>query len=156
MVLGDVAVRHPATRVRDVEQDVDGLAGADEDGVLPDEVGLRDAVAGEDDEAAGAVDVERVVHRMVRVHLVDEPELDAVADRELPVDPVVGRAGVAVDEHPAHVRGRRQAVDLDHVVLPLDPAGVVPVLVVVVAVSRSLLVRRRAPASCSCASCPCP
>src|ERR1044072_1953622 len=30
MVLGDVAVRHPPTRIRDVEQDVDGLAGANE------------------------------------------------------------------------------------------------------------------------------
>ena len=98
--------------------------GADEHGVLPDEVGLRNAVAGEDDEAAGAVDVERMVHRVVRVHLVDEPELDAVADRELPIDPVIGGTGVAVDELPAHVGRRRQPVDLDHVVLPLDPARV--------------------------------
>src|SRR5687768_3567766 len=58
-VLGDVAVGHPAAGVGDVEEDVDGLAGADEDGVLPDQVGLRLAVAGEDEEAARAVDVER-------------------------------------------------------------------------------------------------
>jgi hypothetical protein len=44
-VLGDVAVSHPAPRVRDVEQDVDRLAGTDEDRVLPDEVGLDDVVA---------------------------------------------------------------------------------------------------------------
>ena len=68
--------------VGDVEQDVHRLAGSHEHRVLPDEVGLRDAVAGQDDEAAGAVDVERVVHRVVGVHLVDEPQLDLVADRE--------------------------------------------------------------------------
>jgi hypothetical protein len=44
-MLGDVAVRHPPARVGDVEQDVDGLAGADEDRVLPDEVRLDDLVA---------------------------------------------------------------------------------------------------------------
>ena len=41
VVLGDVAVGHPAPGVGDVEQDVDGLAGADEHGVLPDQVRLR-------------------------------------------------------------------------------------------------------------------
>src|SRR5437868_10665347 len=30
VMLGDVAVRHPPARIRDVEQDVDGLASADE------------------------------------------------------------------------------------------------------------------------------
>ena len=38
------------------------------------------AVAGEDEEAARAVDVERVVHRVVGVHLVDQPDLHPVAD----------------------------------------------------------------------------
>ncbi len=47
MVLGDVAVRHPAARVRDVEQDVDGLAGADEHCVLPHEVRFDGVVARE-------------------------------------------------------------------------------------------------------------
>ena len=112
----------------DVEEDVDGLAGRDEHGVLPDEVGLGDAVAGEDEEAAGAVDVERMVHRVVRVHLVDDPDLDLVADAEAPVDPMPFRSGVSVDELPAHVRWGGDAVDLEHVVLPLDPAGVVAVL----------------------------
>src|SRR4051812_49180074 len=65
MVLGDVAVRHPAAGVGDVEQDVDDLAGAHEHRVGPDEVGVLDAVAAEDEEAARAVDVEGVVHRMV-------------------------------------------------------------------------------------------
>src|SRR5688500_4375492 len=34
VVLGDVAVRHPPAGVADVEEDVDGLAGADQHGVL--------------------------------------------------------------------------------------------------------------------------
>ena len=51
MVLGDVAVGHPAARIGDVEQDVDRLARLDEHGVLPDEVLLRSTVSGEDDEA---------------------------------------------------------------------------------------------------------
>ena len=86
VVLGDVAVRHPHAGVGDVEQDVDDLAGPHEHGVLPHQVGLELAVAGEDQEAPGAVDVEGVVHRVVGVHLVDQPDLHPVADRELPVD----------------------------------------------------------------------
>jgi hypothetical protein len=43
------------------------------------------------------VDVERVVHRVVGVHLVDEPELDLVADAERQ-SIARCRAGVAVDE----------------------------------------------------------
>ena len=89
------------TGVGHVEQDVDGLAGAHEDGVLPDEVLLGGVRRGEDEEAAGAVDVEGVVHRVVGVHLVDQPDLDLVADPELPVDRVVHRACLAVDELPA-------------------------------------------------------
>src|ERR1041384_8175748 len=46
---------------RDVEQDVDDLAGADEHGVLSHEILLACSVAGEDDEAAGPVDVEGVM-----------------------------------------------------------------------------------------------
>ena len=65
VVLGDVAVGHPATRVCDVEQDVDNLAGADQDRVLPNEVRLDDVVAREDQESAGPVNVERVRHRMI-------------------------------------------------------------------------------------------
>ena len=52
-MFGDVAVSHPAAGVGDVEQDVDGLAGPDEDRVLPDEVRLDDVVAREDQESAG-------------------------------------------------------------------------------------------------------
>ena len=59
---------------------------ADQDGVLPDQVGLGRAVAGQDQEASGAVQVERVVHRVVGVHLVDQPDLHPVPDGEPPVD----------------------------------------------------------------------
>src|SRR2546423_8028759 len=58
VVLGDVAVRHPDADVGDVQQDVDRLAGADEHGVLPDQAGLDRPIAREDQEAAGAVDME--------------------------------------------------------------------------------------------------
>ena len=66
------------------------------------------------------MDVEGVGHRMVGVHFVDEADLHLVADPERPVDLSVLGAGFAVDELPAHVRRRRHAVDLDHVVFPLD------------------------------------
>src|SRR5256885_1414634 len=65
VVLGDVAVRHPEADVGDVQQDVDRLAGADQHGVLPDQAGLDRPIAGQDQEAAGAVNMERVVHWMV-------------------------------------------------------------------------------------------
>ena len=35
VVLGDVAMRHPPSRIRDFEQDVDRLAGRDQHGVFP-------------------------------------------------------------------------------------------------------------------------
>src|ERR671937_3117401 len=65
VMLGDVAVSHPAPGIRDVEQDVDDLAGAHQHGVLPDEVRLDDVVAREDHEPARPMDVERVRHRMI-------------------------------------------------------------------------------------------
>ena len=123
VVFGDVAVRHPQAGVGDVEQDVDGLAGANEHGVLPGQVGFGDPVSGEDEEAAGAVDVEGVVHGMVGVHLVEQSDLDLVADLEAPVDRVVLGSRCAVNQLPAHVGGSRDPVDLDHVVFPLDASG---------------------------------
>src|SRR5690242_13352858 len=72
VMLRDVAVRHPATGIGDVEQHIDDLAGGDEDCVLPDKIRLRGSIAGEDEEAARAVDVKGMVHWMVGVHLVDE------------------------------------------------------------------------------------
>ena len=142
VVLGDVAVRHPAAGVGDLEQDVDRLAGADEHRVAPHEVRLDLAVAGEDEEPPGTVDVERVVHRVVGVHLVDQADLHPVADPELPGDVVVRGVGRAIDQLPAGVRRRRDLVDLDHVVLPLDPirGGVVVAVPVAVLVVVAVLV----------------
>ena len=95
VVLGDVAVRHPQPGIGDVQQDVDGLARAQQHGVLPHQVRLRLAVPGQDEEPAGAVDVERVVHRVVGVHLVDQPDLHPVTDGERPADGAVHRPGLA-------------------------------------------------------------
>ena len=131
MVLGDVAVRHPETRVRDVQEDVDDLAGTHQHRVLPHEILLGDAVAGKDDEAARAVDMERVVHRVVGIHLVHKSQLDLVADAELPGDRIVDCSGRSIDEVLAHVRGCRQPVDVDHVVFPLDAASVAQLVAVV-------------------------
>ena len=66
-------------------------AGTHEHGVFPDQIGLRLAVPRENEETARAVDVEWVVHRMVRFHFVDQSDLYPVADTEGPVDrPVLG------------------------------------------------------------------
>jgi hypothetical protein len=89
---------------RDVEDDAHRLARAYQDGVLPHEVRLWDVIASDDEEAAGAVDVEGVVHRVVAVHGVDESHLHPVADTERPVDGVIG-LGVLVDQLPDHVGG---------------------------------------------------
>ena len=73
---------------------------------------------------------------MVAGHLVEEPELDPVADAEAPVDRLVLGARLAVDDLPAHVRRRRHPIDLDHVVFPLDPvSGGVAVAAVLMAVA---------------------
>src|SRR5436190_21308313 len=63
VVLGYVAVRHPAAGVRDLEHDVHAFAGADQHGVLPHQVVLLYAVAVEDMAATRALQVERVVLR---------------------------------------------------------------------------------------------
>src|SRR5215207_2141098 len=81
-VLGNMAVGHPQPRVGDVEQDVHHLAGADQHGVLPDQVGLGHPVAGQDQEPPGAVQVEGVVHGVIGVHLIHQLELDPLADPE--------------------------------------------------------------------------
>ena len=144
-MLGDVTVRHPPSWIRDVEEDVDRFPGADENGVLPDEVRLLDAVPCENEKSPCAVNVERVRHRMVGVHLVDEADLDLITDAEFPVDAGVFGSGVAIDELPTHVRGRGLPIHLDHVVFPLDSVrgvvrvGGLAVLMVVTAVVAVLV-----------------
>ena len=62
-----------------------------------------------------------------------------VADLEPPRDAVALGAGRAVDQLPARVRRRGGPVDLDHVVLPLDPAGRGVVVAVAVGVRRVIV-----------------
>src|SRR4029453_10043407 len=85
--------------------------------------------------------MEGMRHRMVRVHLVDEADLDLAADAEAPGDGPVLRTRWAVHELPAHVRRSGYPVHLDHVVLPLDAVGsIVSVPVGIVVVLRVMLV----------------
>ena len=51
VVFGDVAVRHPHTGIRHVEEDVDGLVRTDEDRVLPNQILLGQMISGEHEEA---------------------------------------------------------------------------------------------------------
>src|SRR6476659_10984345 len=102
-MLGDVTVRHPPPGVCDIEEDVDRFPSADEHGVFPDEIRLLDAVSCKNEKSPCAVNVERVRHRMVGVHLVDEADLDLITTSEVPVDGGIFGAGVAIDELPAHV-----------------------------------------------------
>jgi hypothetical protein len=83
-MLGDVAVRHPDARMRDVEKKVDSLASGHKDRVLPRQVGFSRAVSCQNQEAARAVYVKRMVHRVVGIHFVDQAKLDAIADAESP------------------------------------------------------------------------
>src|SRR5215216_3831643 len=78
---------------------------------------------------------------MVGVHFIDQPDLDSVADGEPPVDGGAVGAGGPVEEPPVHGGAGGLAVDLDHVVFPLDAlsapvahAAVVHVAVIHVAV----------------------
>ena len=102
VMFGDMAVRHPDAGVGDVEQDIHRLPGSYEHGVLPHEVLLCRAVPCEHDEPASPMDMKRVVHRVVGVHLVDQPQLDLIADAEVPVDRVVGGTGVSIDYRAYH------------------------------------------------------
>src|SRR5215213_8982733 len=57
---------------------------------------------------------------MVGGHFIDQPDLDSVADGELPVDGGAVGTGGPVQEPPVHGGAGGLAVDLDHVVFPLD------------------------------------
>ena len=62
-------------RVGDVEQDVDGLPGAHQHGVLPDQVGFGDPLHGPAPGSGRRRAVERVAHWKVGAHLVDQSDL---------------------------------------------------------------------------------
>jgi len=64
--------------------------------------------------------VEWVVHRVIGFHLVDQSDLDSIADTEAPRDRAILRPSVAIDQLPDHVAGVRGAVDLGHEVFPLQ------------------------------------
>src|SRR3954462_91202 len=139
-VLGDVAVCHPQSWIGDVEQDVHGLSRSNQNGVLPHEVGLRLAVTREHQEASSSVHVERMVHRMVRLYLVHEPDLHSITNGERPRDGTVLRTGLPVDEHPSHIAGLRGAVDLRHQVFPFESVAWLVMLLMSVG---SIIVRGR-------------
>ena len=90
--------------------------------------------------------VEWVVHRVVGVHLVDQADLDPIADPESPGDGVVLLSARSVHQLPAGVGRGREAVDVDHVVFQLDPIGLMlmvagPVRVMMMLIGRSALMR---------------
>src|SRR5918996_2505764 len=132
-MLSDVAVRHPQTWVRQVQEDVHRLAGAQENGVLPNQVVFSSTVPRQDQETSRAVDVERMVHGMIRaLHLVHEPDLDALVELEVPRDLMVYRAGFLIDQLPDHVAEVRLPVDVRHEVLPFEAVPAVAVSVVII------------------------
>src|SRR5215218_9233260 len=57
---------------------------------------------------------------MVGRHFIDQPDLDSVADAESPVDGGAVGTGGPIEEPPMHGGAGALAVDLDHIVLPLD------------------------------------
>ena len=65
VMLGDVTVRHPKSRVGYVEQDVDGSPVRTEHGSFQTRLAFCLAISRENDEPSGAMDVERVMHRVV-------------------------------------------------------------------------------------------
>ena len=82
------------------------------------------------------MDVERVVHRVIRLHLVDESDLHAIAHGERPPDGAVLGAVVPVDEHPSHVAGLGCTIDLGHQVFPLESVALFFVLLMVLVTGR--------------------
>src|SRR3989344_7688287 len=91
-VLGNVTVCHPLARIGDIEEDIDILASRDQYRIFPDEIGLWYAIAVEYQKLL-AVEMHRVLHRVSRVGVVRDPDLDDIAHFELPVDVHIFLAG---------------------------------------------------------------
>src|SRR5207245_7518220 len=82
-MLGYVTMGHPRPGIRRLEQDVDRRAHRHEHGVLPGQVRVRHAVAREHQEAL-AVEMDGMAHRVHRLRIVEQPDLDDVATLEPP------------------------------------------------------------------------
>src|SRR5262245_1685644 len=76
-VLRDVAMQHPDAGIAHIDQDVDRLPRGHQHCVLPGQVVIPRSVAGEHEEAL-AVDVDRMLHGMVPVWLVDDSDLHPI------------------------------------------------------------------------------
>ena len=75
---------------------------------------FRLLVSCEDEEVAGSMNVERVMHRVIGIHLVDQRDLHPVADGERPTHGAILGTSLPVDELPDHVARIRCPVDLRH------------------------------------------
>ena len=70
------------------------------------------------------MDVKWVVHRMVGVHFIHQPNLHLLPNAESPVDRRTLTAGLPIEELPPHVAWIRHAVHIDHIVFPFDASQV--------------------------------
>jgi len=84
-VFGDVAVQHPVAGVGHVDEDVHRRADGHDGGVFPDEVGVFHPIHLQH-QVSLPVQVDGVVHRVERLRVVEEANLDDVAGGEVPVD----------------------------------------------------------------------
>ena len=86
VVLRDVAIGHPGSGIRDVEEDVHGFPVRTSTVSFQTRFGSSTPSRARIREPARSVDVEWMRHGMVGIELVDEADLHAVADAEPPVD----------------------------------------------------------------------
>src|SRR5687767_3093500 len=118
-VLSDMAVQHPLAGVRQLEQDVGGKAGRHEHRIFPHQVLIRHAIHRRDGEAL-AVNVNRMLHGVQRAAVVDQTQLDDVADAEAPADVHVFAGGAALPQNPSRRLARRHPVHFGHRPAPFD------------------------------------
>jgi carboxypeptidase PM20D1 len=86
VMFGNVAMRHPHSRIRHVEQQIDRLSRGDQHRVLPHQIRFRDTVSRQDQEPTRAMDVKWMVHRMIGFHRIDHTNLRPIPNPEPPVD----------------------------------------------------------------------